>query len=368
MKTKLTKRIISAALTASIAVLGSAQVSAVKIYDDIENLQYELCTFVTGSRYYDDVSEDDWFDTDIGHVSDNFRGLMIGKGERIFAPNDKLTRAEFATIMYRLEHGAASSAEKSAASDFPDVEKDSWYSGYVVWAEKNGIVKGYPESTGGVYYPAHFAPDGAIRRSHIALMIYRYLVNREITLPDVDDPAAPFDSPHDIDPYMTDEERKAIDALRLAGIVRGNEHGYFEPYETATRAEVAAMIVRLDDAINYKLDVDFNASDVAKVTVECSGTEEGRIEVTDRSDIEKITSAFKSVTPDTIIESHTSILFPMGIKYTFESASGDVLLDIRVSTAYGKAYIYESCGRALRVNFALNPIDGTNVKFTYITV
>ena len=92
-------------------------------------------------------------------------GIMTGTGADTFSPDDSITRAQFATMFYRL----AGSPETGADSAFTDLTED-WYKKPVAWASANGIING----TGGT----SFSPYETITREQIAAIFYRYAQSR----------------------------------------------------------------------------------------------------------------------------------------------------------------------------------------------
>ena len=88
-------------------------------------------------------------------------GIMAGTGSDTFSPDSSITRAQFATMFYRL----AGSPETGESSKFTDLTQD-WYKRAVAWAASNGILNGTGEST--------FSPDDVITREQIAARFYRY--------------------------------------------------------------------------------------------------------------------------------------------------------------------------------------------------
>ncbi len=88
-------------------------------------------------------------------------GIMNGTGDDTFSPDDNITRAQFATMFYRL----AGSPETSASDRFSDLTED-WYKKSVNWAAENGVING----TGG----SSFSPYDTITREQIAAIFYRY--------------------------------------------------------------------------------------------------------------------------------------------------------------------------------------------------
>lgn len=87
--------------------------------------------------------------------------LVNGKAEGIFAPDNKITRAEFCQILYLISGESSSGYEP-----FDDVNVGDWYAPAVAWAYNTGVTGGTSES--------EFSPNGLITREQMAVMIYRY--------------------------------------------------------------------------------------------------------------------------------------------------------------------------------------------------
>jgi len=86
-----------------------------------------------------DVSKDDWFYEYVDFVLK--RNLFNGTSENKFSPNAKLTRGMLVTILYRL----AEANEENMISNFDDVDKDMYYSTPIAWANNNSYVNGIGE-------------------------------------------------------------------------------------------------------------------------------------------------------------------------------------------------------------------------------
>jgi len=176
---------------------------------------------VTEPQRYSDVSKESWYNGAVEYVSEN--GLMNGYGDGRFGPDDKVTRAMAVTTLYRME----GSPSHSSDSSFPDVAKDAWYYDAVQWAAGKGIVQGYD----GI-----FDPDGNITREQLAAIFYRYKGS----------PAASGDLSG-----FTDRDSVsawAVDAMSWAvgnGIINGMGDDTLVPAGTATRAQLASILMRM---------------------------------------------------------------------------------------------------------------------------
>lgn len=104
-------------------------------------------------------------------------GIMAGTGSDTFSPDDTITRAQFATMFYRL----AGSPEASETSDFTDLTQD-WYKKAVSWSVANGVIAGTGANT--------FSPDDAVTREQIAAIFYRYATSKGIDVSVAEDYSA----------------------------------------------------------------------------------------------------------------------------------------------------------------------------------
>ncbi len=182
----------------------------------------------TTSMSFSDVKESDWYYSYVKTVYE--KGLMKGISDTEFAPDEKLTRAMFVTILYRMD-----GEPDAGTSAFTDVEKDSWYEKAVAWANGNGIVQGVSET--------EFAPNVNITREQMAAIIYRYAkykgVDTEAVMKDTNTLS------HNDIFEVSDWAKEGMQYCIAAGIITGDDNGNLLPHNTATRAETATVITRL---------------------------------------------------------------------------------------------------------------------------
>lgn len=167
-------------------------------------------------------------------------GVLHGKSEGIFAPNDSITRAEFAktvVILLELDDDMA-----IAGRDFKDVDKSKWYHEYIQIAFKHGIIEGRDEET--------FSPDDLITRQEMAVMAARImeLMNKaEILLPlQVKEIIESYDDGAQVADWAETEMVLAIKNK----IIRGKGENRLAPEDNATRAEAVVILKRLYDLLN----------------------------------------------------------------------------------------------------------------------
>ncbi|MBQ7109431.1 MAG: S-layer homology domain-containing protein [Clostridia bacterium] len=181
---------------------------------------------------FTDVTEADWF---FDAVNQAFElGLMNGMGDGIFAPNEKVTRGMFTTILYRI----AGEPETAANAVFTDVAAETYYANAIAWASENGIVNGMTE--------AEFSPDSPITREQMATILFRYAekTGKDVLVAEGANTLS-FTDGEDITEYAV----SAIDWACAVGLMQGYPDGTFMPQNTATRAEAATVFIRGLDLI-----------------------------------------------------------------------------------------------------------------------
>ena len=153
------------------------------------------------------------------------RGWMVGMDEKTFAPDQQLSRAMLAVILYAMAGEPAVTGE----SPFTDVPAGCWYTDSIVWAAQNGIVCGFGDGT--------FRPNEAVTRAQAAVMLYGYAA---FTGADVTARA-------DLSAYSDAGQIPswAMDAMQWANarrLIVGRDSSHLAPNGGATRAEMAAIL------------------------------------------------------------------------------------------------------------------------------
>ena len=160
------------------------------------------------------------------------KGWIKGVSETAFAPENQMTRAMLVTVLYRLDgEPTAGSVERAA---FHDVASDAYYAKAVAWAAENGIVKGVREDL--------FAPDASITREQLAAILYRYASYKKMDTTQGGMALHEFTDESSISDYARDAMEWAVNV----GLLQGVGEGKLAPQGTATRAQVATMLVRFD--------------------------------------------------------------------------------------------------------------------------
>ena len=181
---------------------------------------------------FGDVDDGDWFADAVRFVYES--GMMNGVSETDFAPHATTSRSMIVTILYRLEGEPV----VDDAMDFTDVAGDAYYAEAVRWAASEGIVGGYG---GGL-----FGAEDAVTREQLAVILYRYAVYKgyDVSIGEDTNILSYAD--------FADLSEYAIPAMQWAcgaGIVNGTSESTLTPQGEATRAQVAAMLMRFVEAI-----------------------------------------------------------------------------------------------------------------------
>lgn len=175
-----------------------------------------------------DVNAGDWFYRDV--LFSYEKGLMSGMDAAAFAPYANTTRAQIAVIFYRMEGSPAVEGENS----FADVVRGSgtaWFYDAVTWAQQNGIMGGYSNSS--------FAPNDPITREQLAAIFYRYAQYKGYDTTQGGMAIREFGDYESISDYAMSAMAWAVNT----GLVKGDSNLLY-PNGTATRAELAAMLHR----------------------------------------------------------------------------------------------------------------------------
>ena len=177
------------------------------------------------------MKETDWFYDDVAFVFSN--DLFNGVSQNEFAPRMTMSRAMLVTVLYRMHtlFGAEGSVEADYDNPFDDVPEGKYYTEAVKWAAANGIVMGNGDGA--------FDPNGEITREQLAVILYRYMQYAKIDY-EVTDEYISFEDGSSISNFAKD----AVQVMNKSGIIRGIGNGKIAPKNSATRAEVAAMLHR----------------------------------------------------------------------------------------------------------------------------
>jgi hypothetical protein len=172
---------------------------------------------------FDDMYAAPWATEAVTFLTKN--GIVKGKGEREFAPNDCITRAEFikmiiAAMSVKIDEGEASS--------FTDVSQTDWFAPYVAAAEREGIVFGNDAN--------EFKPNANITRQDMVTLLFRAMNIKSLHR----------EKPEFIDWHeISDYARDAVTYFYREGIIKGVEANIFGALQNATRAQAAQILYNI---------------------------------------------------------------------------------------------------------------------------
>ncbi len=179
-------------------------------------------------KSFNDIWNYDWAIGAIENLSS--RGVITGKTENLFFPDDQITRAEFTSLVIR-----SFKLSRTPIGYLSDVSSNDWYYKDIMTANTLGIIS----ADNGYFYP-----NVPITREDIAVIIYK-------ALKAVDKPLKGQDI-HILDGYLdkdliTPYALPCFAALKGEGILSGRSNTMLAPKDTATRAEAAVILYRIID-------------------------------------------------------------------------------------------------------------------------
>lgn len=179
------------------------------------------------SKAFSDLDAKAWYHEGVDYALTN--SLMNGVGGGRFEPDGQLTRAQLVTVLYR---AAGEPDTGKQVNPFTDVADDTWYTKAVIWAANNGIVNGVAKNT--------FAPDDSITREQIATMLYRYAGAEAAK----EDKLSAFPDAAKTSDWAKEALNWAVASGLINGVADANGTANLEPQATATRAQIATILMR----------------------------------------------------------------------------------------------------------------------------
>lgn len=179
------------------------------------------------SGTFDDVPNTSWAYSAVEKMA--AKGVVKGYEDGSFRPDSSITREEFVKIL--VNYFDFMPAETTVA--FSDVSENEWYAYYIRIAVSNGIIKGVSEDRFGI--------GENISRQDMAVMLDRALTAKGRTLNTVNEKIE-FGDGAAIASYASG----AVETLQKAGVINGYADGSFRPLDNASRAEVCAMLFKME--------------------------------------------------------------------------------------------------------------------------
>ncbi len=172
-----------------------------------------------------DLDYDQWYFPSVNYMYSN--GYMNGTGNKLFSPDENLTRSMTVEILYR-----ASNQIGSADISFEDVSPDDSCFEAVQWAVGNNIMDGYNDTL--------FGADDPITREQLMIILYRYAQTQADFTPAEDVPLT-FGDLDQLSNYATE----AAAWMTQNSIITGYNDNTLRPQNNVTRIEAAAIFTRM---------------------------------------------------------------------------------------------------------------------------
>lgn len=193
-------------------------------------------SLAAGETLFTDIKMSDWFYDGVQYACE--RGMMNGTGNGRFSPNETTTRGMIVTILHRLE-----GAPTANGTTFSDVPIGKWYTDAVGWASSTGIINGYGNGK--------FGPEDTITREQMAAILLHYAnykgydVSASTSLSKYTDSAQ-------ISSYAVE----SMSWASAAELITGTTNTTLSPKGSATRAQVAVILMRFCEQISPTLTTD----------------------------------------------------------------------------------------------------------------
>ncbi len=173
---------------------------------------------------FSDLGDAAWAETAVVALAK--MGVLSGRGDGRFYPNDTVTREEFVKIIVT----AFTSIDEMATASFEDVAEDRWSYPYIATANKMGLVTGVSKT--------EFNPAGTITREDMAVIAHRVM-----KLCGIEDGVYAL---HFVDAdSISDYAKESVNQLAGKKIINGMGEGMFVPKGTVTRAQAAKVVYEL---------------------------------------------------------------------------------------------------------------------------
>lgn len=172
-----------------------------------------------------------------------YRGYIAGTSASTVAPNGVCTRAQLVSILYRIQGEPTTVAGYELAKlrvPFDDVPRGQWYTDAIWWAKLTGVVSGTSATT--------FDPSGEITREQLAVILYNYTKQFASGSLTEAGSLAGFPDAGSVSSWARTEMAWAVGNGLISGTGSGGV-AYLSPKGSATRAQVAAILMRFEQAM-----------------------------------------------------------------------------------------------------------------------
>ena len=172
-----------------------------------------------------------------------YRGYIAGTSASTVAPTGVCTRAQLVSILYRMQGEPTTVRGIELAklrAPFDDVPRGQWYTDAIWWAKLTGVVSGTSATT--------FDPSGEITREQLAVILYNYTQQFASGSLTATGSLAGFPDAGSVSSWARTEMAWAVGNGLISGTGSGGV-AYLSPQGSATRAQVAAILMRFEQAM-----------------------------------------------------------------------------------------------------------------------
>lgn len=181
-------------------------------------------------RDFPDCNPNEWYAPAVTYVSN--KGLITGYDNGTFGPYDNITRGQLVTILWRMEGKPISSS-----AGFSDVSSSDFYYSAALWAQKNGVIKGYGDGT--------FGGERLITREEAAVMLANYANFKGYDTASDKAALMRISGWREADSWALDSLGWCVDQGLMSG--KDTPSGaYLDPMGSTWRSAMAKMIMVLD--------------------------------------------------------------------------------------------------------------------------
>lgn len=179
------------------------------------------------SKFSDTVGH--WAEKAIDYVVN--KGYFKGVSDKEFAPERTISRAEFVTVLGRMNNIDVSAYSKA---QFKDISSSDYYYGYINWASEKGIINGLENGV--------FAPNKNLNREQMAVIMSKFLKTTGKVTKDNNNNVS-FNDKENISSWALNY----VEEMAQKGIIKGMDDGKFSPKSEFTRAQVAQVLYNIEN-------------------------------------------------------------------------------------------------------------------------
>ena len=200
-------------------------------YTDESGIHCAVCGEIDSGITYPDVKKGQWYYDAVHYVS--FYGFMSGYKNGKFGPADNLQRQDFVVALARIANADLTPYANSTGG-LKDVVKGAYYAPAVAWAVDQGIITGYQNGKFGV--------GDTVTREQVATIFYRYIGS-----PEVEGVMTTLSSYPDFRRISSFAQIPMAWAIQN-NVISGMQNGSLSPTTGASRAQIATIIMRMNEA------------------------------------------------------------------------------------------------------------------------